>query len=33
MINKVNTGYNYLHRFDEKKNLEMYYQVILKHFK
>ena len=33
MINKVNNGYNNLHRFDEKKNLEMYYQVILKHFK
>ena len=33
MINKVNTGYNYLHRFDEKKNLKMYYQIILKHFK
>ena len=28
---KVKTGYKYLYRFDEDKNLDMYYQIILKY--
>jgi len=28
--NKIKIGYNNLHRFDENKNLNMYYQLILK---
>ena len=30
LINKVKIGYNNLDRFDENKNLNMYYQIILK---
>ena len=33
LINKVKIGYNNLHRFDENKNLNMYYQTILKYLK
>ena len=30
LINKVKIGYNNLDRFDKNKNLNMYYQIILK---
>jgi len=31
--NKVKIGYNNLHRFDENKNLNMYYQIIIRYLK
>ena len=31
--NKIKIGYDNLYRFDEKKNLEKYYQIICKHLK
>ena len=33
LSNKVKIGYSNLNRFDENKNLNMYYQIILKYLK